>query len=120
MASLISVEEDFFKVSFPFSGQQHEVHSLRSLADAGLVGMALAVRVAEEMQAALDAAVPGRHGQPSFRRFRAAGLDASRPAPRPFCQLVEQLQACVDWRNRELSSHSSAWAAQLQRVLWCR
>lgn len=30
------------QVSFPFSGEQHEVHSLRSLADAGLVGMALA------------------------------------------------------------------------------
>lgn len=30
------------QVSFPFSGKQHEVHSLCSLADAGLVGMTLA------------------------------------------------------------------------------
>ncbi len=30
------------QVSFPFSGQQHEVHSLCTLAEAGMVGMALA------------------------------------------------------------------------------
>ncbi|KAL4418665.1 hypothetical protein ABPG77_003583 [Micractinium sp. CCAP 211/92] len=105
MAGLISEEEDFFKISFPFNCEQHEVHSLRSLADTGLVGLALAgkLRAAEELQAALDAAAPGRQGQPSFRMPRAASQDSSRLPPAPFCQLVKQLQACVDWRNEELA-----------------
>lgn len=30
------------QISFPFKCEQHEVHSLRSLADTGLVGLALA------------------------------------------------------------------------------
>ncbi|KAL4432879.1 hypothetical protein ABPG77_008205 [Micractinium sp. CCAP 211/92] len=114
MAGLISEDGDSFKVSFPFGGQQHEVYSLRSLADAALVGMALAVRAAEELQAAPDAAAPGGHGQPSFRLPKAAGLDAPGLPPlepAPFCQLVEQLQACVDWRNYQLmDAHEEQWA----------
>ncbi len=38
----------------------------------------------------------------SFRLPRANGPGASRLPPAPFCQLVEQLQACVNWRNKEL------------------
>ena len=38
----------------------------------------------------------------SFRLPKAAALDASRLPPASFSQLVEQLQACVDWRNEEL------------------
>ncbi|KAL4431930.1 hypothetical protein ABPG77_000197 [Micractinium sp. CCAP 211/92] len=109
MAGLISQEDGLFKVSFPFSGRQHEVHSLCTLAEAGVVGMALAgkrgqIRAAEELQQALDAVAPGRQGQPSFQLPGDAGLGTSPLPPAPFCQLAEQLQACANWRSMELSN----------------
>ncbi|KAL4458068.1 hypothetical protein ABPG75_012933 [Micractinium tetrahymenae] len=101
MTGMIIQEGDTFKVALPFGGgQQHEVHSLRSLAGAGLVGMALAVWAAEELQRALDAAHPAAQGgRPGFRLPTAAGLGAAELPPASFRQLEEQLQACVDWRN---------------------
>ena len=40
----------------------------------------------------------------SFRLPKAAGLCASRPPFASFSQLVEQLQACVEWRDAELGA----------------
>ncbi len=44
--SAMPLDAHFFpaalQFSFPFNGKQHEVHSLCSMAEAGLVGMALA------------------------------------------------------------------------------
>lgn len=103
MAGLISQKGCLFKVTFPFRGEQHEVHGMFSLVEAGLVGMTLAVRAAEELQQALDAAVTGAQDQPGLCLPKAAALDDSRLPPASFSQLVEQLQACVDWRNKKLA-----------------
>ncbi|KAL4458055.1 hypothetical protein ABPG75_012920 [Micractinium tetrahymenae] len=84
-------------VALPFGGQPHEVHSLRSLAEAGMVGMALAVKAMEELQRVLDGAhLAGEGGRPGCR-LPAAAVDAPQLPSAPFTQLVQQLQACADW-----------------------
>ncbi|KAL4457998.1 hypothetical protein ABPG75_012863 [Micractinium tetrahymenae] len=97
------------QVSFPFSGQQHEVHSLRSAEEAGLIALALAMKAAEELQQALDALPPAPGtSRPSFCPPLTATLDVPGLAPTSFRQLVEELQACVDWRN-----DSRAWGSRM-------